>query len=480
MRSLVLLSVLLIGQAAAAESRRLTLADAISMALRVDPLVEEAHIGDDRARLAVLRAQLDRFSLKIDGSMQELWNKSNIGGASVYDCSGVDPMTQAVTTLSNVDPTTCAQNHGTSMLSADQSPSYWQGLTNVQANLNYYLFSGFRVEATVKRAQINERAALVQLRQQHKDTAIAVARAYWNVRRLANLRDVQQAALQRMIEAESVADARVRAGLASPIDRNRARQRKLVQTATLQDLTGQLAAALAQLGVTLGTHEPLELVDDPELPSQPPENPAQLVREALRTRPEIVNARLQVEAQRQTVRIARSSFYPQLTLFGLFQLGNNQINVSTGVRTTADQANPLNGISGSLTVGAQLSVNFFDTLNTFTATADARHQMRIAEQEARRFERLVDGDVRTAHANVLRLYARRAPLIVARDVAADNLEIVEARYRNGDALVIEYLDAEIDLANAELSLADVTAQLKAQWLELQAALGLIVGENEHG
>ena len=40
-------------------------------------------------------------------------------------------------------------------------------------------------------------------------------------------------------------------------------------------------------------------------------------------------------------------------------------------------------------------------------------------------------------------------------MARDNLTILEARYKNGDALVIEYLDAQIDLANAELQLADV-------------------------
>jgi outer membrane protein len=283
-----------------------------------------------------------------------------------------------------------------------------------------------------------------------------------------------------MVEAEAVADGRVRAGLAAPIDRNRATQRKLTQQAALQDLAGQANAALAQLGVALGSNETLELVDDPPLPPQPPATPAELVREAFRRRPELANARLQVEAQRQTVRIARSNFYPQLTLFGLFQYGNNQINVGSGVRSTAEQANPLSGATGNLTLGAQLTVNFFDTLNTYTSTADASYQTEILEQEARRFERLVDSDVRTAHANVLRLYARRAPLTVARAVAADNLKIIEARYKNGDALIIEYLDAQIDLANAELNLADVTAQLQAQWLELQASLGLIIGVNDHG
>lgn len=485
MRASLLITLLVSATASAAPPaagtpRKLTLQEAVELALHVEPLVSEAHIQDDRAKLGVLRAQLDRFSLKIDGSVQELWNKENLGGSPIsYACLDSTGMpTQIPLSLCEGIPG-LVPAQGTLAPYGDQSPSQWQGLSNFQANLNYFLFSGFRVEANVKRAKLQEKAAIVQIRQQRKDTALAVARAYWNVRRLLILRDVQQAALQRMVDAESVADARVRAGLAPPIDKNRATQRKLTQMATLEDLEGQARAAEAQLGVSLGLDEPLELVDDPAIPPTPPASPAELVRDALARRPEVKNAKLQVEMQHQSVVMARSNFFPQLTLFGLFQYGNNQFNVGTGAKSVTSAANPFASLSGNLTVGAALTMNFFDTLNTYTATADAHYQEEVQKEELRRYQRLVDADVRQAHANLIKLYARRAPLITARDVAEDNLKIVEARYKNGDALIIEYLDAQIDLANAELQLADVTAQLQLQLYELQAALGFTVGV-DHG
>src|SRR5258708_742236 len=61
-----------------AEPRRLTLSDAVELAMRVEPLIAEARIVADRSKLAVLRSQLDRVSLKVDGQVQELWNKTNI------------------------------------------------------------------------------------------------------------------------------------------------------------------------------------------------------------------------------------------------------------------------------------------------------------------------------------------------------------------------------------------------------------------
>lgn len=485
MRAIVLTTLLLATSSVAqAAPRKLTLQEAVSLGLRIDPVVSEAHIGDDRARLGVLRAQLDRFQLKADGSINELWNKSGIGLPAQLNCT-VSAAGQSYTVpVSSASDCTAAAlglpaGAPTPMITGTAPDSLWQGLSTFTIQGNYFLFSGFRVEANVKRAKLSEQAAIVQVKQQRKDTALAVARAYWRVRSLLIQRDVQQQALQRMIDAEAIAEGRVRAGLAPPIDKNRATQRKLAQMAALEDLEGQARAAAAQLGVSLGVPGDIELVDDVVVPDQPPSSPAELVRDALGRRPEVTNARLQVAVQHQNVVIARSNFYPQLTLVGNFQYGNNVFNIASNTRSSLPSANPFSGMSGAFYGGASLTMNFFDTLNTYTATGDARYQEKINQEELRRFERLVDSDVRGAYETLLKLYKQRTPLIAARDVARDNLTIVEGRYKNGDALIIEYLDAQIDLANAELNLAAVTAQLQLQWYELQAALGYTVGV-DHG
>src|SRR4051812_30516771 len=69
-----------------AAARTLTMNEAVELAMRVEPTLAEAYIAKDRSKLAVLRAQLDRVSLKIDGSISELFNKSNIGGPTVSSC----------------------------------------------------------------------------------------------------------------------------------------------------------------------------------------------------------------------------------------------------------------------------------------------------------------------------------------------------------------------------------------------------------
>ncbi len=484
MRATALLTLLLIasGGVAHADTRKLTLQEAVALALRIEPLVTEANLQNDRARLGVFRAQLDRFQLKADGSINELWNKSSIGLPPQYNCTvsvAGQSFVEAVPAPSDCNAASVGIPGATATPGGLAATSLWEGLSTFQIQANYFLFSGFRVEANVKRAKLSERAAIVQIKQQRKDTALLVARAYWRVRSLLIQRDVQQQALQRMIDAEAIADGRLRAGLAPPIDKNRATQRKLAQMATLEDLDGQAKTAAAQLGVTLGIGDQIELVDEVIIPEAPPASAVDLVRDALGRRPEVHNARLQVDLQHQQVVMARSNFFPQLTIVGNFQYGNNVFNIASNTRTSVPSANPFSGLSGAFYGGAALTMNFFDTLNTYTSTGDAKYLEEVNQQEVRRFERLVDSDVRGAYETLLKLYKQRTPLTAARDVARDNLTIVESRYKNGDALIIEYLDAQIDLANAELNLASVTAQLQLQWYELQASLGYIVGV-DHG
>jgi outer membrane protein TolC len=358
-----------------------------------------------------------------------------------------------------------------------QSPQSGFGTFNVTANLNVPVFSGFRVSANVKRAQRLDDAAQVGIRQSRKDIALSVARAYWAVRRLGLLLDVERGSLERLKEAEAVTDGRVKAGLAPPIDRNRATLQRLQTAASIADLDGQLKESSVQLAVALGVSDDLVLTDSPTVPTTPPPSVEELLASARSDRPELASARLSVEVQKQVVKMAMSNYYPQLSAFGLFQFTNNAFNPLTGARTFTDAANPFADIAGNLTVGATLSMNFFDTLNTYTTARDARYELARLIEEKRRAERLVEGDVRTARAKVLHLYERRAPLVEALAVARDDLNILEARYKNGDALVIEYLNGQNDLLNAEQAVVDITAQLQLAWIELQASLGRVVGEN---
>ena len=66
---------------ATATARSLSLAEAIDLALRTDPQVQSAQATAERGQLGVLRAQLDRFSFKVDTFITEQYRVSNLGGS---------------------------------------------------------------------------------------------------------------------------------------------------------------------------------------------------------------------------------------------------------------------------------------------------------------------------------------------------------------------------------------------------------------
>ncbi len=434
------------GGAATQAPVRLDLRAAVSRALALDPQVASALVNYDRGKLAVLRAQLDRLSLKVDASLSEQWSATGFLGTG--DAAG------GTRTGGN-------------------------GAVNLSASLQVPLFSGYRVTANVERQKLLRDAASAATRVNARTVALDVLRSYWAVRRVELLRAVSEKALQRYAEALVIVKARVSGGLAPPVDVNRMEARRLREVARLADLTGSAAEGRAQLAVALqlGGRE-LELGEGAELPSAPPARAAEVDRlldEATRQRPELLAARLQTRASEEQIRIARSAYFPQLTGMMLLQYGSAPyLGTYTGPLLTTDP-NPFTNTSGAFVLGATLGINLFDMLSTRTAVKEARYQVDLQRQEQRRLGRLVELDVRTAHARLLRLYRTRAALLETLELARDTLGIVEKRYKNGDALILDLVDAQLELFTTEADLADSAAAISLTWGELTAATGRLPG-----
>lgn len=441
MQSLCLLA-LLTSTLSETATRTLTLAEAVDLAIAADPELARAELAHDRADLAALRAELDRFSFRVDAQLQELWTRANIGGDRADGMDG------------------------------------GLGLSNLSASLTIPLFAGFRVESAVDRAGRLAEAAKQDALEQRRATAIAVARAYWTVRKIALLRDVDLQALDRIESAEQIARARRLAGLAPPIDEGRARARRLRQEAVVADLDGASREASARLAVLLGLEQEVTLVDSPRAPAALSVSLDAVLDAARDRRPALQAARARADAQREAVDIAESSYYPTLDVFSLFQYGNNPFLAGAGSRAVFGTANPFEGMAGDFQIGAVLSINLFDTLSTYTAVKDARLEEERLWRESEQVRRGADAEVRTAYARVGRFSRLQARLRAAEAVARDNVEINKRRYESGEAQVFELLDSEIELLELERQLADSQAELTLAWLDLEAASGQLVGGPE--
>jgi outer membrane protein len=439
-RKALFLSLLLLEGTARAEApRALDLRAAVSRALSLDPTVVSAVISVERGKLAVLRAQLDRVSAKVDATFDEQWYIYNVGGPGGNVHAGA-------------------------------------GAVSLGAKLKVPLFSGFRVSANVAAAKLSRDAAEVTARATARSVALDVLRAYWSIRRLELQRAVSEQALERYAEALVIVKARVAGGLAPPVDVNRLEARRLRELARLLDLKGSAGEGRAQLAVALDLRGDVELTESAAIPAAPParaDEVDRLLADAVRRRPDLLAARLTRLSLEQKVRMARSYYYPQLSVVSLGQWGNSPWTSSSLL--VGNEANPFVDTAGAFLIGVSLSINLFDMLNTRTAVADARYQVEAQRQEERRLGRIVELDVRTAHARLLRFYRSREALQSAFELARDTLDIVERRYKNGDALILDFLDAQFELFNTESDLVDSTVGIAQTWGELEAATGRVPG-----
>ncbi len=65
----------------------------------------------------------------------------------------------------------------------------------------------------------------------------------------------------------------------------------------------------------------------------------------------------------------------------------------------------------------------------------------------------------------------REPLQRSRQLARDNLSILERRYRSGDVAILDLIDAAADLVTQEVNLANQAATISQTWGELYLAAG---------
>jgi outer membrane protein TolC len=162
------------------------------------------------------------------------------------------------------------------------------------------------------------------------------------------------------------------------------------------------------------------------------------------------------------VRSARAGYWPQLQLFAHADLANANFVLS---------AVPQEELFGNFVAGIRLNWTIFDTFTTWATVRDAEYQRARLEEDRVRARFQVDADVKGAHARLQKGVAQRATLEEAAKVARDNLEIIRKRYEAGDALVIELLDAQVQLLRAESDLVDSAVSIAQADAELASAEG---------
>ncbi len=400
-----------------------------------------------------MRAKLERAHLTLEATFNEQAGVYRSTGLSAQVVCGLDTATSP--SMPNPPP-------------SSQCPieSHPYALT---ANLTVPVWSGFTVEAHLAGARANERASEAGRRAALNAIGLDAANAYWEVRRAELALQVARRALDRTQAIERAAKTRVSAGIAPQVDYERAHVSSMRQAETVNAIESQQLVARAQLGAALQVEEPLALSEDPAAHAPPLPPLPQALDAAERQRPELQARGAIVDAQVQAVRAAKGGYWPQVSLFGQATLGNQDyFGTSAEVHSLAEANEQL---VFTAFAGVRVDWIFFDTLSTWTAVRDAGFLRDRARLDVERTRYQVRADVQSAHGRLRTALERKTLVADAVASARRALELLSKRYLVGEALLVEMLLAQTDLAQLEGDLMDASVATAEAEAALLAATG---------
>ncbi|MCU0795123.1 MAG: efflux transporter outer membrane subunit [Akkermansiaceae bacterium] len=312
---------------------------------------------------------------------------------------------------------------------------------------------------SIEAAEAEASAADALLAAQRLGIASEVARQYFTLRGL----DAQEAILNETIasreEALSLEKSRNDAGLTDGLSTSRARtevERAKNDLALIQRRRGSTEHALAVLcGTRPGAFSVSKKNSTAALPRIAPGLPA----EVLARRPDMRAAEQSLRAANARIGVAEAAFYPDISLTG-----------SAGL-DSVDASSFLQWESRVLSLGAGLAAPLLDG-GTNRANYDASRS-RYEESLARYRQTMLVAlrEVEDALVDLQGLGRSRRALDAALDSAGETRKLSFQRYDKGLSSYFEVVEADRDVLQIRLALAEVDAQQRVSLAALAAALG---------
>lgn len=313
---------------------------------------------------------------------------------------------------------------------ANNAINEYQALLNVAGDVD---LSG-KLRATLAKNRALLAAAHAGTEVARRALAQAVVESYYGLALAsAQLRAAEQN-LAAAEEFERVTSLLLSGGEVAPVDLTRAQLQTTARRDELEKARANEAVAAGSLRVLVG-YDFLRPIATTELTIAAPvaDDVSRLTADLISTRPEFAQFEATRQAAAQEVRIARAERLPQLSY-----------SVNGGFDTDSMHPSMLKQHSG-VSAAFNLSIPIFDWGASRSRERQARWREQIAESERALALRGFAEQFYSARAQVVSAAARIRLAAAGITLAENNLNASIARYRSGEAQIIEVTDAESTL-----------------------------------
>lgn len=338
---------------------------------------------------------------------------------------------------------------------------------NLGLSANMELFTGFRRGADSKAAKANRESAEASLTNQQFQVNLSTTQAFFDALSAQQLITVREASVKRAEEQLNLSVAKLRVGSATRSDSLRSLVNLGNARLALVQTQSDVARTQAALGRAVGLETRVAAADDSAFYGAPISvDTASVSQEALAQSPTVQATEASEDAARASLRSSRSAYWPTLSLSASTNWsGTNQNDLSgpTGTIEVADYK-----LYNNRQISLGLSWTLFNKFQREQTIVNRLSALDLAEANARDTKRGVQASLTTQYAALdaaaLRIDITSASVLAA----AEDLRVVNERYRVGAATILDVLtsqealeQAEVDVVNARFDYLRAKAQLEA-------------------
>jgi NodT family efflux transporter outer membrane factor (OMF) lipoprotein len=340
-------------------------------------------------------------------------------------------------------------------------PKGYQSTGRVTLDASYDLDLFGKNRAALAAAVSDSEAARADTAQARLTLSTAVAQAYGDLARLyAERAAAAQTVANRLETSQLVAD-RLRNGLDTQAELKQALANNPASQADVEALDEQILIARHQIAALLGAGPDRGLDITPPAPDavRPLGLPADLAMHLVGRRPDIVAARLRVEATAKRIDVANANFYPDVNLTAY--IGQQSLPLSLLANPAAAIGSIGPAISLPIFEGGRLRGAYRGARADYDAAVDAYDQTLVQALQ----------DVADSAASVQSAARQLAERRQALATGEAGYNIARLRYQGGLSTYVEVLAAEDAVIAERRAAADAQARAFTLDVALVRALG---------
>lgn len=437
----VVASLVVCQSAFAGETVALSLPDAMDRAFKTNPAVNIANYGVQSAK-ASYDAARESYGISISGR-----HSSGRGGSNddVYAGGGyaLDPKTGKISAVPRYNVGKKIGNQHSNSLSASLP-----------------IFTGGQLEGSSKSAKAGYKSALAGQQKSYNQLRADVTNGYFTLLQAENAKGLSQESVDRMTEHLKNVQAQYDVGVVAKVDLLRSQvelanaKQSLVKAANARDL------AEASLNRIVGLPMTTSLKLDNIMVYKPYEESLEnCLLYAEDHRPELAQAKYNVDAKKGALQVARSGYMPKVSVEASqsFQDANRSWHGS--------------GEKSDWALGLGVSWNIFDSGVTFSKIHGAEAELHSAEETYRDTKDAVALDVRSNYLNLREAEKRISTTETAVEQAEEDYRIAQLRYMAGVGTNTDVIDASVALTNAKNNYLQALYDYNTSKTDLQNAIG---------